>query len=50
MKIRISAEPEDSKIYVDNQYIGDGSVSYDTGQIGKWGGSKELLVTIKHPE
>jgi hypothetical protein len=35
---------------VDNQYIGDGSVSYDTGQIGQWGGSKEFLVTIKHPE
>jgi hypothetical protein len=50
MKIRISAEPEDSKIYVDNQYIGDGTVSYDTGQIGKWGGSKEFLVTIKHPD
>ena len=27
-KIMISAEPDDAKIYVDGEYVGDGTVSY----------------------
>lgn len=48
-KITISAEPDDAKIYVNGEYVGDGVVSYDTKQ-GRWGYSKELSVIIKHPD
>lgn len=49
-KITISAEPDDAKIYLDGEYVGDGTVNYDTKQVGQWGGSKELSVVIKHPD
>ena len=49
-KITISTEPDDAQIYVDGEYVGDGTVNYDTKQVGQWGGSRELSVMIKHPD
>jgi hypothetical protein len=48
MKITIAAEPEDSKIYVNGEYIGNDTVTYDIGR--KYGNSRELVVSIQHPD
>ena len=47
-KITIMTEPEDSKIYVDGEYLGKGIVSYDVGP--KYWYPRKHTVIIKHAD
>ena len=47
-KITIMTEPEDSKIYVDGEYLGKGIVSYDVGP--KYWYPRKHIVIIKHAD
>ena len=47
-QITIVAEPEESKVYVDGEYLGQGVVAFDAGN--KYGYPRTHTIVLTHPD